>query len=563
MANRRPQNNPRRSDFGRNDRGKNFGRSGVSPWQGGGPGSALPNLLPLAGNSTEATLALASNIINLLQPRQNPVPSLLDMPIRRDFGPNMGRFDRGGFGPNRMGNQNFRRTGNYNRSGERINNNRKPFRPNDGQRQQNKSSPKKEADSKAKPVKESDQDDKKDSKQDNDQDSKEVAKEEKKEAPKTRYDDINPALLKCHICNKSMWDGRSFENHLSGRAHAIMMQKTAESYALTADTMRQEFKIREMKRTRKSGQQPARDFYCAMCDMYAADGAVHRTTVGHRKLKKYLHPSCTSCHKEMPTRIELDEHRLSAEHLRNRQDKQEDITKPKPEVMVISTLSMEQSYLRDERHRRRRDDHETKQEPKDDNQDNAEKKDTEAEGGEVKQEGEDKQEVIDSENTIVDYNEGDDLAGVTKEQFPTYSVLRGVGRSFLAEFSCVQCRLCRKLLDGPDAADVHLRTWRHHQLFLRLLQDKINPKTQIGAGETSEPQPQQDGQKRPLNSEESGNWKRRKTDDDAEQNGIDDDVKDNRMTGSKRPIKEEPDDWKTYNDAQNWHEIIKGRRISR
>lgn len=64
-----------------------------------------------------------------------------------------------------------------------------------------------------------------------------------------------------------------------------------------------------MKRTRKSGQQPARDFYCAMCDMYAADGAVHRTTVGHRKLKKYLHPSCTSCHKEMPTRIELDEHR--------------------------------------------------------------------------------------------------------------------------------------------------------------------------------------------------------------------------------------------------------------
>lgn len=65
----------------------------------------------------------------------------------------------------------------------------------------------------------------------------------KKEAPKTRFDDINPQLLKCHICNKSMWDGRSFENHLSGRAHGIMMQKTAESYALTADTMRQEFKV--------------------------------------------------------------------------------------------------------------------------------------------------------------------------------------------------------------------------------------------------------------------------------------------------------------------------------
>lgn len=67
--------------------------------------------------------------------------------------------------------------------------------------------------------------------------------EQKRDIPKTRYDDITAQLLKCHICNKSMWDGRSFENHLSGRAHAIMLQKTAESYALTADTMRQEFKV--------------------------------------------------------------------------------------------------------------------------------------------------------------------------------------------------------------------------------------------------------------------------------------------------------------------------------
>lgn len=103
MANRRPQQGGggRRMDFGRNDR-KNYGRAGVSPWQGGGPGANLPALLPpLAAGSTEATLALASNIINLLQPRQNPVPSLLDMPIRRDFVPNMGRFDRS-YGPNRV-----------------------------------------------------------------------------------------------------------------------------------------------------------------------------------------------------------------------------------------------------------------------------------------------------------------------------------------------------------------------------------------------------------------------------------------------------------------------------
>ncbi|CAH0763270.1 unnamed protein product [Diatraea saccharalis] len=487
MANRRPQTGGRRMEFNRNDRNKNFTRGGVSPWQGGGPGGGLPNLLPLAGGSTEATLALASNIINLLQPRQNPVPSLLDMPIRRDFGPSMGRFDRP-YGPNRMGNQgNFRRTGNYNRAGERINTNRKPFRPNDGQRQQNKSSPKKDADSKAKPVKESEQEEKNGEQETSEQTETREEEKEKKEAPKTRYDDINPQLLKCHICNKSMWDGRSFENHLSGRAHAIMMQKTAESYALTADTMRQEFKIREMKRTRKTGQQPARDFYCAMCDMYAADGAVHRTNVGHRKLKKYLHPTCTSCHMEMPNRIELDEHRLTPEHLRNLQDKQGTVSKPKPEVMVISTLSMEQSYLRDDRHRWRHGDHHDDKKG-DRNKDGENQQKNESEGQKEQQDGEEpkegevvvkQEEGLDSEKTILDYKEGDDLTNVTRDMYPAYSTERGVGASFLSEFKCVQCGLCRKLLDSDETAAVHLRTWRHHQLFLRLLADRCRPSQQV------------------------------------------------------------------------------------
>ncbi|XP_022125514.2 zinc finger protein on ecdysone puffs isoform X3 [Pieris rapae] len=498
MANRRPPPSGRRMDFMRNDRGKNF-RPGVSPWQGGAPGNDIPNLLPITGGSTEATLALASNIINLLQPRQNSVPSLLDMPIRRDFGPPMGRFDRG-YPPNRMGNQgNFRRTGNYNRSGERMNSNRKPFRPNDGQRQQNKSFPKKDADSKNKP-KESEQE-----KEKSDGTEKvEDKQEEKKDSQKTRYDDINQQLLRCHICNKSMWDGRSFENHLSGRAHSIMMQKTVESYALTADTMRQEFKIRDMKRNRKSGQQPTRDFYCAMCDMYAADGSGHRTTVGHRKLKKYLHPTCTACHKEMPTRIELDEHRLTPEHLRMIQDKQDVSGKLKPEVMMISNLQAEQQYLRDDRDRQRNRKH-----MGDKGKDKAEKEVEEGQekekvdGDEEKADEEEKvKESIDKEDTILDYTEGEDLTNITDDKYPVYSTERGVGRSFLSEFKCFQCQLCKKLLDSEETAEVHLRTWRHHQLFVRLLNEKSGKEQTM---ETREPF------KRPHNIEESGNWKRRKT----------------------------------------------------
>ncbi|CAH4035334.1 zinc finger protein on ecdysone puffs isoform X3 [Pieris brassicae] len=500
MANRRPPPSGRRMDFMRNDRGKNF-RPGVSPWQGGAPGNDIPNLLPITGGSTEATLALASNIINLLQPRQNSVPSLLDMPIRRDFGPPMGRFDRG-YPPNRMGNQgNFRRTGNYNRSGERMNSNRKPFRPNDGQRQQNKSSPKKDADPKNKP-KESEQE-----KEKSDGTEKvEDKQEEKKDSQKTRYDDINQQLLRCHICNKSMWDGRSFENHLSGRAHSIMMQKTVESYALTADTMRQEFKIRDMKRNRKSGQQPTRDFYCAMCDMYAADGSGHRTTVGHRKLKKYLHPTCTACHKEMPTRIELDEHRLTPEHLRMIQDKQDVSGKLKPEVMMISNLQAEQQYLRDDRDRQRNRKHmgdkgKNKAEKEVEVEEGQEKE--KIDGDEEKADEEDKvKDSIDKEDTILDYTEGEDLTNITDDKYPVYSTERGVGRSFLSEFKCFQCQLCKKLLDSEETAEVHLRTWRHHQLFVRLLNEKSGKEQTIEAREPF---------KRPHNIEESGNWKRRKT----------------------------------------------------
>lgn len=102
MANRRLQTG-RRMDY-RDNRGGNYGRPGLSPWQGGGPGAGIPNLMPLGGGSTEATLALANNLINnLLQNRQAQVPSLLDMPMpRRDFGPDMGRFHDHGYGPHRV-----------------------------------------------------------------------------------------------------------------------------------------------------------------------------------------------------------------------------------------------------------------------------------------------------------------------------------------------------------------------------------------------------------------------------------------------------------------------------
>ncbi|XP_028164721.1 zinc finger protein on ecdysone puffs-like [Ostrinia furnacalis] len=322
-----------------------------------------------------------------------------------------------------------------------------------------------------------------------------------------------------------------------------------------------------MKRTRKTGQQPARDFYCAMCDMYAADGAIHRTTVGHRKLKKYLHPTCTSCHKEMPTRIELDEHRLTSEHLKNMQDKQETVSKPKPEVMVISTLTMEQSYLRDDRQRWRRgdphhDDKDKKHANKDQDNQTEDQIKTEPQEGEEPKEGEEvkvkTEEPLDSPDTVLDYNEGDDLTNMTADMYPAYSTERGVGASFLAEFRCVQCRLCRKLLDGDETAAVHLRTWRHHQLFLRLLQEKkgdkqadAQPETEAEA-EAESTESNEASSKRSLQSCEDGNWKRRKT-EPAQENGLQEpDVAMKEEPGDvEMPPAEELEDWGAAGDADH------------
>lgn len=534
MANRNRQPIGRRMDFGRNDRQKSFNRPGVSPWQQGNPGG-IGNILPLASASTEATLALANNLINnLLNTRQNTVPSLLDMPpIRRDFGSDLGMsYDRG-YAGNRIGNQGtFRRTGVYNRAGERINARKPPNKSGDIKNKQ--SSPKKEgADSK--PQGESADGDNADAKKT--EESGEANTDGDKNVAKTRFDNINSDLLHCHICNKSMWDGRSFENHLNGRAHNIMMQKTAESYALTADTMRQELKIREMKRTRKSGMVGTRDFYCAMCDMYADEGAIHRTTIGHRKLKKFLHPTCNSCRKEMPTRIELDEHRLTPQHLLTLQEKSKQyIAKPKPEVMVISTLSTELSYVREGRKRKRADslraaraaggeaaDAAVKEEPEEEMDESAEAKPRlESDAPE------------DVEGTVLDYKEGEDVTSLTEKDMPKYHPERGVGGSFIGDFVCKQCKLCKKLLDTEETAEVHLRTRKHHQLFVKFMH------------KTAGLEDPQEGAKRTggaSNEDEGGDFKRRKT------NSQDNDVE---MEEANVTVKSEPEvETKSETEQQN------------
>nr|CAD7612479.1 unnamed protein product [Timema genevievae] len=168
-----------------------------------------------------------------------------------------------------------------------------------------------------------------------DEDKKRDWKEEKKsedEGDKSkgkndsgRYTGVPEVLFFCHVCKKHMWDGQSFDNHLKGRTHQLMMDKLEESYKIKVELMRHEQAVAEqqreieldrMKRQGKRFHMGAQE-YCTMCDLnFYGSLVTHRKHERHQQLKAFLHPRCLPCGKEFPTRIEWDHHRLTPLHLK-------------------------------------------------------------------------------------------------------------------------------------------------------------------------------------------------------------------------------------------------------
>lgn len=62
------------------------------------------------------------------------------------------------------------------------------------------------------------------------------------------------------------------------------------------------------------------------CNIKTKHSYLNFRTEGHQRLKRYLHPNCTTCDKEFPSRIEWVEHRLTPEHLRKLADSLKDKT---------------------------------------------------------------------------------------------------------------------------------------------------------------------------------------------------------------------------------------------
>ena len=160
-------------------------------------------------------------------------------------------------------------------------------------------------------------------------DTKMTGKKSEARHAESRYAEVPMNHMFCHICNKHMWDGYSFENHLRGRAHQLMMEKLDESYKLKVDLMRHELRVAEEQRelsltnSKRRGKKVSVDLnvreYCTMCDLnFYGTLSTHRKSEKHQQLKTFLHPRCFPCLKEFPSRIEYDEHCLTPAHMKKR-----------------------------------------------------------------------------------------------------------------------------------------------------------------------------------------------------------------------------------------------------
>lgn len=279
-----------------------------------------------------------------------------------------------------------------------------------------------------------------------------------------------------------------------------MKEGVEESYRLRANMLRQEAKIAEqlksieidrLKRLGKAirAANQIRE-YCAMCDLqFYGHLSTHRKSEGHLELKKFLHPKCDDCSTEFHNRTEFDDHLLSPMHMKTSKIppsyKSEESRKNRLQIL---TEADEIQGLREEKPKK-----EKKEPPKEGEatateetvktEEGAEPMETDAIASqseiEIKQEAEDAEDAENQNDQpefepILDYNEGDDIGPEIENRIPKYNCKRQVGPSLISQLVCFECRLCNKYFDTEVTAEVHSRTYNHHRLFVKFLNEKAN-----------------------------------------------------------------------------------------
>ncbi|XP_021698459.1 zinc finger protein on ecdysone puffs isoform X2 [Aedes aegypti] len=480
------RNNNRRNNGGGGNFGNNYGAGRINPWDTGVGGGR--------GNNNDA-LTLANSLINNLLRNQNSnqvPPSLLD-------GVQSSRFDD-------MNGFNFIRN--------RYGNNRKNNGPQKGGIR------KPDAFTRSKNVLAKNSHNK--NKNDKDSSKKESNKQgankkgnssnagNNKQSKTSPYADVSNEYLYCHMCDKHMYDATSFENHITGRTHRVMKESIEESYRMRATLLRQEARIAEqlktieidrLKRMGKAKNYSKMREYCPMCELFFYGHIIaHRRSEKHLDLKKFLHPKCDECELEFHNRTEYDDHLLSVVHMKNCKTKPSrlDIEK-KAKQLVISTANDELLDIREEtapKNKKKDKDaassaaKKTEQskasatatestengEAAKDSEAAAEKPATEEGAADAKMEEDvPEDEVVkdeESEDCILDYKPGDEIAPEIDNKLPRYKKNRALGVSLIGKLECHECRICFKYFDNEATGEIHARTHSHYRAFIRFLNEK-------------------------------------------------------------------------------------------
>ncbi|XP_011168417.2 zinc finger protein on ecdysone puffs isoform X2 [Solenopsis invicta] len=350
------------------------------------------------------------------------------------------------------------------------------------------------------------------------EDSSKEAKDEKTEKENTkttgkksearhaesRYAEVPMNHMFCHICNKHMWDGFSFENHLRGRAHQLMMDKLDESYKLKVDLMRHELRVAEEQRelslnnSKRRGKKVSVDFnvreYCTMCDLnFYGTLSTHRKSEKHQQLKTFLHPRCFPCLKEFPSRIEYDEHCLTPTHMKNavqceeqRKNKKKDkLAKGEAEVRTAEDEEKDVS-------------NDSKNEKEEDN----------TNAGEYEY-------ITDIVENLID----------KKFKIPSYKYCRQnqifIGKSMVKEIQGFYCERCRRFMLLGEDMNAHLRSITHYRSFVAEVRSltSTSPSKVTPTTESKETKEADKNEKDVEDKDECDvQWKRRKISDEKEDN---------------------------------------------
>ncbi|XP_058054502.1 zinc finger protein on ecdysone puffs isoform X2 [Anopheles bellator] len=363
-----------------------------------------------------------------------------------------------------------------------------------------------------------------------------VPKEKSTLSKASPYLEVSNDFLYCHMCDKHMYDATSFENHITGRTHRVMKESIEESYRMRATLLRQEARIAEQLKTieidRLKRMGKAKNYYkvreyCPMCELFFYGHIIaHRRSEKHLDLKKFLHPKCDDCELEFHNRTEYDDHLLSVVHMKNCKSKPSrlDIER-KAKQLTISTINDELQDIREETAPKKKKDKDStsgsSSRKADDgkisskssqvaessastsgraleNEESTTATDDDpirealggdSEGGKLLSEDaggagvddskldEDipEDEVVkeeESEDCILDYKPGDEIAPEIDNKLPRYKKNRALGISLIGKLECIECCICHKYFDNVATGEVHARTHSHYRAFIRFLNEK-------------------------------------------------------------------------------------------